>query len=127
MTIEAAAALALARLTFGLLPFPTALRLFGLSVTAAGCVEQDVAVAKLVGRAVERAARHVPFRAVCLQQAMAAALMLRRRGLAATVYLGTMRDGAGGLAAHAWSLCGDAPVTGVRLATGYVPVAKFAV
>ena len=126
LTIEAVAFLALARLCFGLLPFPAALRLFGLSVGAADSGAENVDGAKRIGRAVERAARHMPFRAVCLQQAMAAALMLRRRGLAATVYLGTARDASGGLCAHAWSLCGDAPVTGVRQAAGYVPVATFA-
>ena len=55
-----------------------------------------------------RAARHVPFRAVCLQQAFAALLMLRRRHLP-----------------HAWSYCGQVGVTGVAAAEGFVAVAAF--
>jgi hypothetical protein len=80
-----------------------------------------------ISRAIARAARHVPFRAVCLQQAFAALLMLRRRGLCATIHLGLAREsGTGGLTAHAWSRCGAVPVTGVAEARGFVPVAAFA-
>ena len=79
-----------------------------------------------VGRAIVRAARYVPFRAVWLQQAFAALLILRRRGLAATVHLGLAREaGAGTLKAHAWCRCGELPVTGVVAAHGFVAIAAF--
>jgi hypothetical protein len=69
----------------------------------------------------------VPFRAVCLQQSFAALLMLRRRGLAATVHLGVAREQSGeALTAHAWSHCGDVPVTGVAVAHTFAPVVVFA-
>jgi Transglutaminase-like superfamily len=113
------------RITLALLPLPLALRLFGVSqgATGHGLVNPEQAV--LVGRAVTRAARYAPFRAVCLQQAFAALLMLRRRGLAATVHFGLLREG-GDLKAHAWSRCGEVPVTGVAAASGFTPVATLA-
>jgi hypothetical protein len=125
--VEAAMCLLAVRVAFGLLPLPQALRLFGI-------VRSDVSAGRIaapdageISRAISRAARHVPFRAVCLQQAFAALLMLRRRGLAATVHLGLARaDGADDLKAHAWSRCGDVPVTGGAQARDFVPVAAFA-
>jgi hypothetical protein len=123
-TCEAALLLLVVRIALALLPLPSALRLFGVAqgTMSRGQVDQDQAA--LVGRAIARAARHVPFRAVCLQQAFAALLMLRRRGLAATVHFGVLREG-NELKAHAWSLCGEVPVTGVAAARGFAPVAEF--
>jgi hypothetical protein len=124
--VEAAVSLFAVRLALGVLPFPRALLLLRAAPGEAGGGRIDAAVADQVGRAIARAARHVPFRAVCLQQAFAALLMLRRRGLAATVHLGLVREPGGVLAAHAWSLCGALPVTGVAAAPGFVAVAVFA-
>jgi hypothetical protein len=124
-TLEAAFSLLAVRVAFALLPLPLALRLFGIvqGETAAGRVAAREAEA--VGRAIARAARYVPFRAVCLQQAFAALLMLRRRGLAATVHLGLNRED-GALKAHAWSHCGGVPVTGVPVSRSFAPIAAFA-
>jgi hypothetical protein len=123
-TIEAACYLLAVRLAFGLLPLPRALRIFGIAQSQASRGRIAAPEAERIGRAIARAARHVPFRAVCLQQAFAALLMLRRRGLEATVQLGLMRQG-DELKAHAWSHCGEVPVTGVARADGFAPIAAF--
>jgi hypothetical protein len=126
-TIEAAVLLFAVRAAFGVLPFPLALRLLGIAQGEAGSGRVAELDANDVSRAIARAAHYVPFRAACLQQAFAALLMLRRRGLAATVRLGVARaDAAADLKAHAWSQCGSVPVTGVNAAGDYVPVAAFA-
>lgn len=124
-TCEAALLLLIVRVALMLLPLPGALRLFGIArgTMSSGRVEPEEAAR--IGHAVTRAARHVPFRAVCLQQAFAALLMLRRRGLAATVHFGLLREG-GALRAHAWSRCGDVPVTGAAAASAFTPVAILA-
>ena len=125
--VEAALCLLVVRLALGLLSFPRALHLLRIMPGEGGGGHVDAAAAEAVGRAIARAATHAPFRAVCLQQAFAALLMLRRRGLAATVHLGLTRDSdRGGLAAHAWSRCGPAAVTGVAASEGFVAVAAFA-
>lgn len=126
-TVEAAVYLLAVRLAFGLLRLPHALRLFGIVQGEAGAGRIAAPEAQEVSRAIARAARHVPFRAVCLQQAFAALLMLRRRGLKATVHLGLAReDGSDDLKAHAWSCCGELAVTGVAASRDFVPVAAFA-
>jgi hypothetical protein len=122
---EATLLLFFVRVTLVLLPLPQALRLFGITQGATDRGQVDPDRAELIGRAVARAARHVPFRAVCLQQAFAALLMLRRRGLAATVHFGLLREGSE-LKAHAWSRCGEVPVTGEAAARDFAPVAVFA-
>jgi hypothetical protein len=125
-TGEAMVLLLVVCLLLGLLPFR---RVLGLLRIAPGHAQgrQSVAQAAQVSRAIARAARWAPFRAVCLQQAFAAALMLRRRGLAATVHLGVARDVPGAdLAAHAWSRCGDFPVTGEAAEGDFTAVAAFA-
>src|SRR5690242_11484210 len=105
------------RLLLALLPFPRVLRLLRVAPGRESGGRRSAAEAGEVGRAIARAARHVPFRAVCLEQAFAAALMLRRRGLAATVHLGVAREASEPeLKAHAWSRCCDIPVTGEGVA-----------
>lgn len=120
--LEATVLLLVARIVLALLPLKQTLRLFGIREGRATAGRIDPTEAKLVSEAVMRAARHVPFRAVCLQQAFAALLMLRRRGLAASIHLGVVRDGME-LKAHAWSRCGDMAVTGAAAADGFTPVA----
>jgi hypothetical protein len=114
------------RMAFALLSFPRALRLLRIAPGEKVAGRIAAAEASEVAHAVTRAARHVPFRAVCLQQAFAALLMLRRRGLAGTVHLGLAHGTeATALQAHAWSRCGDMPVTGADAAQGFVPIAAF--
>lgn len=129
---EAAATLALARALLALLPFAAAMRLAGLRTRAdsidpqATPAAERAATARAVGAAVARVAPHLPFRAVCLQQAVACTLMLRRRGLPVSVHFGLAKDAAGGLDAHAWSVSGGAVVTGAPGRERFTPIAVFA-
>lgn len=72
----------------------------------------SLALLRDIKRAVERAARHAPMPAKCLSQALAAAWMLRRRGVAGTIKLGAARGPEGALAFHAWLTVGPHIVTG---------------
>ena len=126
LTAEAALYLLWSRLAFGVLPFPVALRVIGCrpgEAQSGGDIAE--AQAREIAAAIARCARHVPFRAVCLQQAFASLLMLRRRGLAGAVHFGVRRDSESLLAAHAWSLSGDIPVTGHAVAAGFARIAVF--
>ena len=126
MTLEAAFILTLASAALKGLSFSVAMRIFGLREGGpAPKRHADPAQARNIGRAVARAARRLPFNAVCLPQAVTAAVMLRRRGLAAEVRFGVAkRDGV--VSAHAWSLCGDAPVIGTENAANFVPISRYA-
>ncbi|MDO8875884.1 MAG: lasso peptide biosynthesis B2 protein, partial [Pseudolabrys sp.] len=97
LAIEAVAWLLLARLALIVVPFPRLAKRLGTFV-APGEARRAQArnqVSRLqmdqaaeVGWAVTRAARYVPFRAVCLPQAIAARIMLKRRGVASVLHFG---------------------------------------
>jgi hypothetical protein len=126
-TAEAAVLLLVVHVLLRGLPFGWVLRLMRIVPGGESGGRRSAAEAGQVSRAIARAARHVPFRAVCLQQAFTSALMLRRRGLAASVHLGVARgESEFELKAHAWSRCGDIPVTGETAAATFAPVASFA-
>lgn len=127
---EAALCLLAVRLAFAVLPFRVALKCLGAAPdqSAGGGGDGGVRHSETVSvaRAVARAARYVPFRALCLQRAFAALLMLRRRGLPATVGFGLARRPAHrALQAHAWCRSGDLWVTGGAGAGRFSQIAVF--
>lgn len=73
--------------------------------------------------AVARAARLLPWKPVCLPQAVTAQWMLRRRAVPSTLYLGT--DPERGLDAHAWVRVGGVIVTGGDDPRHYTVVSTF--
>jgi hypothetical protein len=76
-----------------------------------------------VGQAVQRAARHTPWRSDCYPQALAAHLQLRVLRVPHTVSFG-LRRVEGRLTAHSWVAAADLPVTGGDPA-GYTVVGAF--
>ncbi|MGN7610905.1 lasso peptide biosynthesis B2 protein [Magnetococcales bacterium HHB-1] len=52
--------------------------------------------------AVHAASHHLPWSVVCLPQALAARIMLKRRGLESRLFIGMKRDHTASLKAHAW-------------------------
>ena len=86
------------------------------------------ATAVRISWAVQTAARYVPLGFVCLPQAIAAQRLLRRRGIASTLYLGVApdRENRAAIAAHAWLRAGDKIVTGEHEAARHRQLASFA-
>jgi hypothetical protein len=74
---------------------------------------------------VTRAARYVPFKAVCLPQAMAARVMLARRGVASIMHFGAARGREKPLDAHAWLDAAGIEVTGYPVPHELVEIACF--
>lgn len=128
MALEAVAELVRARFVT-LLPARIYCRDFG-SIGGQGSAESASAgaAAAEVGRMVERVAAAMPFRALCLQQAIATSRMLRRRGVRPTVCLGLKpgdASAAAGLAAHAWVEVGTEIVSGAPGRAGCTVLARF--
>lgn len=124
--------LAAARFRLATQPFPRIARRLGGFVTPAQARASsegrilsvdDQAIAAKVGWAVTRAARHVPFGAVCLPQAMAAKAMLARRGIASVIHFGTTRGEALSLSAHAWLDAAGIEVTGYPVEARFTEIA----
>ncbi|MBX9815157.1 MAG: hypothetical protein A4S12_12120 [Proteobacteria bacterium SG_bin5] len=121
LILEAALALGLARLAVAWLPF----RWIAPWLRRRGDGPSASDLPWRVGRAVRVASRHVPWRAVCLPQALAAKAMLARRGCGAVFHLGARHAAGGGIEAHAWLTCGDALVTGGDGLPGFTPLLRL--
>lgn len=124
LALEAAACLLWARVVLALFPLTTAVHILRKTTGGETASSASSTGVEEIKQALCRAARHAPFKAVCLQQAFAAFLMLRRRGLPAAVHFGVRGKG-NSMAAHAWTLSGKTPIIGVETADQFVPIAVF--
>ena len=69
-------------------------------------------------------ARRLPWRTLCFEQGMAAFVLLRRRGLAATLHYGAATID-GELKAHVWVTSGARDVVGCENKADYGLLARF--
>lgn len=134
LVVEAVFWLALARIALLTMPFQRIARRLGAfrspadgrAAAASGrCLPEQVTLAREIGWAVTRAARHLPFKAVCLPQAMAAKMMLRRRHVESVLSFGVARDAEGALQSHAWLWAVGVEVTGYPVAAQFAEIACF--
>lgn len=134
LVIEAVTCLLLARLGLLFVPFPKLARRLGdfvppsdsraMAARKSGA-QADAALAEEIGWAVTRSARYMPFKAPCLPQAMAARLMLGRRGVSSTLHFGAARAEQMPLDAHAWLDAAGVEVTGYPVANKFAEIACF--
>jgi hypothetical protein len=112
LAAEAALALTVASLAVRVLGSSRTTRLLGFPATADQPQPSAApgAGVRRVGRAVERVSRVLPWRPVCLPQAIATRAMLRRRGIACDSHLGVI--GSDPVTAHAWVTVGGTVVQG---------------
>lgn len=132
LLLEASSALAAARLRLGLFPFWRVAKTLGSFSAARPSTAhrsqlafEELETVREVRWAVRVSSRRVPFRALCLQQAMAAHAMLRRRGIAAVLHLGVASGENEPLWAHAWLDAGVTPITGYPVAPDVTEVGCF--
>jgi hypothetical protein len=128
LLLETLALLSLARLAVLLVPFRWVAKVLGKQ-EAQTAVQDDPAkrpYVRLISVVVHKAAKNVPWTSKCLDQAIAAKIMLARRGIATTVYFGVKNDENGRLAAHAWLRSGTRYVTGGTNREHYTVINTFA-
>ena len=120
---EAGAAILAASLAIRLAEFRTIARRLEQPLT--GRPAADGETAYWVRRAVLAYGRRLPWRAKCFEQGLAAAWMLRRRGLAYALHYGAA-TGDGRLAAHVWVTSGPTAVVGCENHEEFSLLATFA-
>ncbi len=123
LVVEALAYLAVARLAVACLPFRVLARRLGVRQAETLTTGAPDAMPSRVGWAVAAAARRTPWRSACLEQAIAAKAMLKRRGIEGTLYLGVAKHPT---EAHAWLRVGERNVTGGTDVGRFAVVASFA-
>ncbi|MFD1040638.1 lasso peptide biosynthesis B2 protein [Virgibacillus byunsanensis] len=79
-----------------------------------------------ISQAIHMASRYTLWESQCLVKAIAAMKMLERRNIESTLYLGTAKDDAGQLIAHAWLRSGPFYITGSEGMERFTIVNKFA-
>jgi hypothetical protein len=111
LVVEASMLLPLVRVGTFLLPFPTLRRLLNCCATLKAAV--DDGPTERVAWAVTAAARRLPMSTTCLFEALAADVMLRRRGCVCEIRFGVrMPTHATPFAAHAWIEHGGVVILG---------------
>lgn len=126
LLLEAAVLLGAASIAITILPF----RVVGIQI---GALMHEtpmsnelgaLATAKTIRRAVDSAEKNIPVVTTCFSRAVATKVLLRRRGVPTTLYLGVARAGDEVLA-HAWLRCGTVTLTGAGVYRKFVPVCWF--
>jgi len=80
-----------------------------------------------IGWSIRAAAKRTHWESACLAQALTGMVMLGRRGINATLYLGVAKDESDPetLNAHAWLRCGDTILTGAGGVERYSAISSF--
>lgn len=125
--VEAAVGLTVVGVVLSVLPFRIVARLAGRAEPSGQACPPPTAdaTASAVGRAVEAAARRLPWRPACLAQALTACLMLRRRGVPSRLCIGVVAGEGRDFQAHAWLTAAGGTVCGGAAAEGFTPIAAF--
>lgn len=127
LALEAALALLVARVLVGQVPARYWWRCIDTGPDSPSGPEDPAAprrgFPRRAGRIVRKVARHAPFRALCLPQAMAAQWMLRRRGVQSRMVFGARRGSTPERAIdfHAWLIAGGECVIGAEEVDTYSP------
>lgn len=121
---EAIGALLVAALAIAILPFRLLMRTIGLPDGPTSAPPDRDRAANAVTRAIERAARRLPLRIVCLHKGLATHWMLRRRGVATSVHYGVSPANAV-LKAHVWVDLGGRTIMGAHDSEAFARVATF--
>jgi len=128
--LESFLMLGVARLAVLLLPFRWLAVFLGKQnrrTDEKGVNVSGLTLARNIGKAVCSAANFTPWESACLPQAVAAQWMLKRRGIAGTLYLGVakLESTQDKLAAHAWLSCFGVILTGAADYEKYTVIAMF--
>ena len=128
LLIEALLWLGLVRLAILALPFRWIAPHLGqyMAESALTGIPEQSNRLRRIAWAITAVSRHTLWESACLAQAIAGKMMLRRRGLQSTLYLGVARDEDEGLNTHAWLRSGDLILTGVPGKEQFTVISTFA-
>ncbi len=112
-TFEAIAMVLYAKLLVASVPPRRWRNRFGGVATQSHGQDTDLATVRRVRLAILRALNNVPGSPNCLPQALTGRWMLERRGIASSLFIGTLSDDMGKPQFHAWLKVGDEWVTGI--------------
>ncbi len=125
---EALLFIAIARIAIRFFSFKKLLNYLGTPQTELPVemlTEADKLYLQKIGKAIRRASRVAFWKTLCYEQAITGKLMLRRRKIGTTIYIGMMKSEEKGLEGHAWIRAGNYIVTGNIALEQYTIVGSF--
>lgn len=129
LVIQVYILLGITRLLINTLPFPRLERLLGerMVETTATVPLAELRQARKIAWAVRAVSPYTPWTSNCFPQALTAKILLRRRGILATLYMGAAfkKEEPSALEGHAWLRCGPMFVTGGDGSKHFGAVAAF--
>lgn len=127
LLLEAAIWLTIARIAILMLPFRRVARYCGQQTTEVPVVDapEHKNLLKQISWAVTVISHYLPWEPKCLAQALVAKMMLKRRGISSTLYLGLAKNRDNELRAHAWLRSGTVFLTGSQGKNQFTVVSTF--
>ncbi|MBW7886440.1 MAG: lasso peptide biosynthesis B2 protein [Caldilineaceae bacterium] len=126
--VQAYLLLGVTRLAINTMPFPRLARYFGSRMveTPEDAPVEHLRQARRVAWAIRRASPYTPWNSNCFPQALTAKILLRRRRIPSTLYLGSaIKKDEQILESHAWLRCGSLYVTGGNGRQHFAVLAAF--
>jgi hypothetical protein len=111
-----------------MIPFPKVAPSLGehMDETSHNYIDSNNEHIKNISHAIHIMSRYTFWESQCLVKAIAGMKMLERRQIESTLYLGTARDEAGKMIAHAWLRSGPFYISGVEGMEKFTVVGMFA-
>lgn len=126
LVAEAVFLILFSRILLAFLPFPRVVPLFfhpqGKNELQGG---QRRAARVCTKKAIFTAWKRLPLKNTCFHRAIAAHFMLRRRGVATTLYYGAAQLPQHGLCGHVWLQDGEVGIVGHNISKKYYKLASF--
>jgi hypothetical protein len=87
--------------------------------SATGQQEQTLALRREIKSAINLCRKYAPWRTECYTMSLTGRIMLKRRNLTSTLYIGFKKDEAGKYMGHAWLRADDLYISGYKESVGF--------
>lgn len=121
---EALAALCVVSAGIRCVPFRHLIRLAAWPIGKGPARRDEAVLIRRVRWSILAASARLPWRAVCLHQSLVAQILLRRRGVSATLFYGARLKADRELEAHTWVRVGAVGVVGVENAGDFALITR---
>lgn len=127
MALEALFLMALIRFSIIFIPFRYVASVIGkpMCETSEEIDTDILIVTKKIAWLINKLSHYTPWESKCFVKALAGQIMLKKRGIPCTLYLGMAKDKTDKLSAHAWLRCGNSIILGGNERPGFTTVAYF--
>lgn len=109
------------KISLTLFPFHRIMGWLGTNTAESSSSQQEetLTLRKEIKSALDLCRKYAPWRTECYTMSLTGKLMLRRRGLSSTLYIGFKKDETGIFKGHAWLRANDLYISGFKESIGF--------